>query len=145
MDFCKTSWFHSQIWWITSLSGLSLAILLPIPDWWSLLGLSSHCDGDLVLWYFVKLRTQKTWLNKKCISDVQDQFSWTLRNLSFAAVVEKVEEKKERIGNGCRVLDKLDTCIYLSSCLQALANSAAFRTSDIMRGTDASSVGMRKP
>jgi len=26
-----------------------LAILLPIPDWWSLLGLSSHCDGDLVL------------------------------------------------------------------------------------------------
>lgn len=44
-----------------------LAILLPIPDWWSLLGLSSHCDGDLVLWCFVKLRTQKTRLNKKML------------------------------------------------------------------------------
>ena len=44
-----------------------LAILLPIPDWWSLLGLSSHCDGDLVLWCFVKLRTQKTRLNKQML------------------------------------------------------------------------------
>lgn len=108
-----------------------LAILLPIPDWWSLLGLSSHCDGDLVLWCFVKLRTQKTWLNKKCcikdISDVQDQFSWTLWHLNFAAVVEKVEEKKERIRNGCRVLDKSDKCIYLCGCLQALAISRSIQ------------------
>lgn len=58
---------------------------------------------------------------------MQDQFSWTLWHLNFAAVVEKVEEKKERIRNGCRVLDKSDKCIYLCGCLQALAISRSIQ------------------
>ena len=90
-----------------------LASLLPGPDWWSLLGLSSHCDGDLVCETENSKdpTKQKNCMEKK-ISDVQDQFAWTLWNLSFAAVVEKVEKSRKGIPRGCRVLDKSDKGRY---------------------------------
>ena len=116
-----------------------LASLLPGPDWWSLLGLSSHCDGDLVCETENSKdpTKQKNCMEKKK-SDVQDQFVWTLWNLSFAAVVKKVEKSRKGIPRGCRVLDKSDKrryYLYLSICLAVCKHQqfqSSLRTSDIM-------------